>query len=167
VINHPKKPKYSPPPEGVPERRQEYRREEDVEMRDTVEHAVKEAPLVHRLLRTGKVASAIGAICIVLGGASAAFGYRLVGPTDDIAKNQSAITARVDVNSERITHTNLRVDSLVGRQTIRVDSLLEVVSTMRKDLQTLTYIQCVQLRRNDPDLLPDGCSPAAQRNRRN
>lgn len=150
-----RKPIYSDPPEGTPERRQELRREEDVEMRETVEHAVKEAPLVHQLLKTGKIASAIGAIGMLLGVTSAALGYRIVGPGDDVAKQQSTMAARLDQNGDRIT-----------RQGIRVDSLLFVISTMKKDIETLTYIQCVQLRRDNPDLLPDGCSPAAQTNRR-
>lgn len=140
---------------GQPERRRQYRREDDAETHEIVEHAVEDAPIVNRLLKTGKVASAIGAIGMVMGVSSAALGYRIVGPGDDIAKQQTVVNGRVDANSERIT-----------RLGTRVDSVLEIIGTMQKDLATSTYIQCVQLRRNDPDLLPDGCSPAAQKNRR-
>lgn len=151
----PHRPIHPPPPSGV-ERRQQFRREDDVETHEIVDHAVEDAPIVRRLLRTGQVAAAMVGIGTVLGATGAGLGYRLVGPNDAMAQQQSALTARMDANAERIT-----------RQSLRIDSLLAVIGAMQKDLQTMTYIQCVQLRRNDPDLLPDGCSATAQRSRRN
>lgn len=151
----PRRPKPDEWAPGQPERRDRHRREDDVETHEIVDRAVEQAPLVSRLLRTGKVASALGAIGMLLGVTSAALGYRIVGPSDDLAKQQAVVTTRLDQNADRIT-----------KQGVRVDSLLVVIGSMEKDIRTLTYIQCVQLRRNDPDLLPDGCSPAAQKNRR-
>lgn len=39
----------------------------------------------------------------------------------------------------------------------RVDSLARIVSDMSRALTLVSYVQCIQLRRYDPDLLPPDC----------
>jgi hypothetical protein len=95
----------TPPPNGE-ERRQSYRREDDIETREIVDHAVAEAPIVTQLMRTSKVAGAIGLLCTLIGGLTGALGYRVLGPGSDIA----ALTAqvRLDRETERAAIDSLR-----------------------------------------------------------
>lgn len=144
------------PPEGTPERRKptEYgRRDTDTETHEIAELAVERATLVTRLLHTGKVAGAVGAIALVGGSMLTALNRRIVGPSDDIAAlrrdmlaGDTAIARRVDVNSAAIANDRALRDSLV-RIVLRFDAKLD----------RMAYSQCVLARKIDPDLRPDGC----------
>lgn len=124
-----------------------------------MEHAVHDAPLVHRLLNTGKVAGAVGAICMILGGVGAALGMRLVGPTASIAaesnaraRGDSILGGRVDINATTIQQLRRSTDSLVT-----------IMSDMRSDLRLSTYSQCVMFRKFAPELRAPGCDAAEKR----
>jgi hypothetical protein len=126
------------------ERRQRRRREDDEAQAEIVERAVHDAPIVNRLLKTGKMSASALAIGTLLGGAGSFLGSRLV-PHDEIVR----ISARVDTNDMRIT-----------RNAARQDSVLQIMSDVRHSLETMAFIQCVQLRRADSDLRPPGCDEA-------
>ena len=145
----------APGSSGNGDRRAQRHREEDIEQAEIVEHAVEDAPIVRRLLRTGKVAAAVGACCTLIGGATGALGYNLVGPREISAQAQAAIRIQVDTNSARI-----------ARGVARTDSLLDVVGKISAKVDGIAYIQCVQLRVDHPELRPDGCDGIAKRSRR-
>lgn len=135
-------------PFATPDRRGHLRRESDVANAEIVDKAVHDAPIISKLLRTGRVATATLAIGAVFGGACAAIGWRVVRPTDDVVTN----SGRIDTNARRIAH-----------QSERTDSLLAVITDMRYTVETIAFIQCVQLRRSDSDLRPRGCDEAVAR----
>lgn len=54
----------------------------------------------------------------------------------------------------------------VDHQSLRIDSLMTVMGEMRRDIETVAFIQCVQLRRSEPDLRPKGCDEAEKRSAR-
>jgi len=146
-------------PEPFVERRKNRRRADDEAQAEIVEHAVADAPLVHRLLQTGKVAGAVGAICMILGGVGAALGMRLIGPTAAIvaeaqarARGDSILGGRVDINSGTIQQLRKSTDSLVS-----------IMTDMRSDLRLSTYSQCVMFRKFAPELRAPGCDAAERR----
>lgn len=134
------------------ERRRALRREDDLAAKEIADGAVEVAPLVGRLLKTGKVLSAAAPLFMAVGVLAALLGVRLIGPPADIAALSKTFTARADTNAARI-----------ARQDARFDSLITVMLQMRNDIQTSTFIQCVELRRNNPDLRPPGCDAAGLR----
>lgn len=144
------------PPEGTPERRQDAaygRRDTDTETHEIAELAVERATLVSRLLHTGKVASAVGAIALVGGSMLTALNRRIVGPSDDIAALRrdmhaadTMIVRRVDVNSAAI----------VNDRSLR-DSLVRIVLRLEAKIDNMAFSQCVLARKIDSDLRPDGC----------
>ena len=148
-------------PEPFVERRKQPRgrRADDEAQAEILDHAVQDAPLVHRLLQTGKVAGAVGAICMVLGGLGAALGMRMVGPTATIAaeaqtraRGDSILGGRIDVNACTIQQLRRSTDSLVS-----------IMSDMRADLRISAYSQCVMFRKYAPELRAPGCDAAEKR----
>lgn len=141
------------------ERRQHRRRASDIEEHEIVERAIEQAPLVSRLLRTGKVAAACLALGGLLGGVGGAMGTRITGPADDIRDVRAQI-AKVD------TTLNRRIDSTsskIARVEDRQDSLLVVLNAVNTKLEFQSYTQCIMLRRFAPDLRPQGCDAAERR----
>lgn len=141
-------------PEQFVERRKNRRREEDV----VVDHAVKDAPLVHRLLQTGKVAGAVAVIFALLGGVGGAIGMKLVGPTASIAA-EGAARARAD----SIIHD--RIDMNAGSiQTLKrsTDSLVQIMIDVRGELRLNSYAQCAMMRKLAPELRAPGCDAATR-----
>lgn len=139
-------------PEG-PERRRAYRREEDDEVHEIVEHAVHDAPIVNRLLKSGRLGTTMLGIGVLLGGATPTVATRVLDhePKPDL----SAVNLRVDTNAARIT-----------RLQVRFDSVLTVLGNVSKDVETSAFIQCIQLRRDNPDLRPKGCDETEKRGAR-
>lgn len=128
-----------------PERREKYRRDEDDETREIVDHAVHDAPIVHRLLKTGKVLAVVVPLCTFVGTAAGA----LVTYGQNKAANaaiRSEMIARIDTNSARIRIGATQRDSILS-------ALGRIETGQRQD----RLIQCQLLRRFAPDLRPDGC----------
>lgn len=127
------------PPE---DRRKKLRREEDEEQKVIADGAVEVAPIVSKLIKTGRVSASMAAIFTVLGGFAGGLGVKVVGP--GTATKQLGV--RIDT-----TEAHIRVNAR------RVDSALTLNVEMRGDVKTLRYILCAIARRNYPDLRPDGC----------
>jgi precorrin-4 methylase len=125
------------------ERRQRRRRDDDVAEHTIVENAVHDAPIVNRLVRASDRITKIGGAGIILGGiiggAAAGLGVRITGPSEA----QAVIAARVSTNSARI------------------DSLVRAIDDLRYTVQTMAFVQCVQVRRSYPDLTSADCAPVA------
>jgi hypothetical protein len=134
-------------PRGRPEyeglERRHRRRRDDDEARDTiVDHAVHDAPIVNRLVKASDRITKIGGAGIIIGGLigglAAGLGVRIVGPSDA----QALMSARVISNSGRI------------------DSLVRAIDDLRYTVQAMAFVQCVQVRRADPDLASADCLTA-------
>lgn len=148
-------------PEPFVERRKQKpigRRADDEANAEIVEHAVKDAPIVHRLLQTGKVAAAVAAICLPLAGVGAAVGLKWYGPTDGIADERTAreradsiLHSRVDLNAGQITQLRRSTDSLVA-----------ILSDVRSELRLNSYAQCAMMRKLAPELRAPGCDAATR-----
>lgn len=134
------------------ERRHRRRREDDEARDEIIEHAVHDAPIVNRFVnaaeRIVKVGGAAMLIGSLIGGLAVALGIRLTGPRDA----QAQITALATANTTRISSANARIDSLV-----------RAVDDLRYTVQSLAFVQCVQVRRSDPDLAIGGCTPVPAR----
>jgi hypothetical protein len=124
-----------PPHYTGPERRRARRREDDTIEHEIIERAIEDAPIVNRLLHAGRVAAACLGIGSILGAIAFALGIRITGPHDA----QAQIRARVSVNAARI------------------DSVAHAVDVLRATVSDMAFIQCVQVRRSDPDLTTDRC----------
>jgi len=148
--NMPHRREYPPPPDGIPERRREFRREDDTETHEIVEHAIEDAPIVRKLLSNAKVALTIGSLCTLLGGVTGALGYKIVGPHDENIEMRARFGAEVDSNRR-----------MVMRVSDRTEALFTLISQMKNTVDRIEFIQCLQLRRSDPDLRPDGCDVSA------
>jgi hypothetical protein len=121
---------YTPPPDDVPERRRHYRREEDHEVHDIIDHAVADAPIVNRVLRTTKVAFAVATMFTLLGGVIGAFGYRMISPRDEFTK----LSSEVEVN--RLAAA------------LRIDSLHVEIADLKKTIDEVLASQKTQERLN-------------------
>jgi precorrin-4 methylase len=125
------------------ERRQRRRRDDDVAEHTIVENAVHDAPIVNRLVRASDRITKIGGAGIILGGiiggAAAGLGVRITGPSEA----QAVIATRVATN------------------TARIDSLVRAIDDLRYTVQTMAFVQCVQVRRSYPDLTSADCAPVA------
>lgn len=116
--------------------RRRHRRREDDEARDVIiDHAIHDAPLVNRFLRGGKIAAAALTIGTLIGGVAVGLGLRITGPQDA----QAQLMGRVVTNSARI------------------DSLVRAIDNLRYSVQSMAFVQCVQVRRSDPDLVNGDC----------
>ncbi len=148
-------------PEPFVERRKQQprgRRAEDEENAEIVDHAVADAPLVHRLLQTGKVAGAVGSVCMVLGGIGAALGMRMIGPT-------AAIMAEANTRARADTVLDARIDAnVVTIQQLRrsTDSLVSIMGDVRSELRIQNYAQCIMFRKLAPELA-QGCDAPPRR----
>lgn len=134
------------------------RRADDEAQAEIVDHAVKDAPLVHRLLQTGKVAAAVAAISLPLGGIGAALGMKYVGPSASIAaeaelraRADSVIHSRVDNNS-----------AILAQQRRSTDSLVQILIDVRGELRLNSYAQCAMMRKLAPELRAPGCDAATR-----
>lgn len=140
-------------PEPFVERRKNRRRDEDA----VVDHAVQDAPLVHRLLQTGKVAAAVAAISLPLGGVGAALGMRIIGPdarAETSIRTEASIRARADSALEgRIDYNGATIAQLRRA----VDSLVSINTDMRSELKLNSYAQCAMMRKLAPELRLPGC----------
>lgn len=145
----PKHVQHTPPPLGQPERRGEYRREEDVEAHEIANHAVQEAPIVSQLLKTSKVAGAIAIVFTMIGGVTGAVATAASQHVERV-KFESNIQTELDSNRRMIFSARRNEDSLFA-----------MIRDIHTDAVTSKYIQCVLLRRVAPDLLPDGCVPTS------
>lgn len=141
------------------ERRQHRRREDDVAEHEIVERAVETAPLVNRLLHTGKVATAVAVISAIVGGVGGAMGIRMLGPADDI-KSVRLELARVDTAVNRRIDTT-RTDVRQVRQSL--DSVIAIMGDMRTEMRLSNYTQCALVRKFAPELRPPGCDAAERR----
>lgn len=149
-------------PEPFVERRKHQprgRRTDDEANAEIVEHAVEDAPLVRRLLHTGKVAAAVGAICLPLGGMGAALGMKFVGPSEGIkaeamvrARADTVHDGRIDLNAAAIVQLRRSTDSLVG-----------ILTDVRSELRINNYGQCVLMRKFAPEMRAPGCDASAGR----
>lgn len=126
-------------------------------------HVTEELPIVRQLLRTAKVASATLILGSLIGGVVAVTGWRFIGPPQDIAAVKADL-ANLD------TSLNRRIEASGQRTRSIADSVFKELSAARSDIALLTdqvrfssYVQCVQLRRHDPDLRPGGCDAAEAR----
>jgi hypothetical protein len=136
------RPHNPPPPDGV-ERRKELRRETDVEKDEITERAVAQVTWLNRLFKTGKVASAVGAVCLVLGGAAgrASAMFEALGGSTRMPKQAiDAVNLRVDTNAARIV--------VIHRG---VDSLREDLHEMKADLETIKILACISVLRANAD----------------
>lgn len=108
-----------------------------METHEIVEHAVQEAPIVHRLLSTGKVAGAALAIGALVGGAGGAIGMSLRGPKQDIADANTRIAANV-----------------LGITTLRreFDSVVVELHELKTDIKTTTNLACISARARNPEV---------------
>lgn len=120
-----------------------------------------EDPLVSLITKWGKVAAALGAIAVCVGAVTAAVGVRLVGAPASIDSLAREVRRRDSIQTERTLIVRMTHDSLFRE----VRSLRTAVDAATSELALQSYIQCVQLRRTDPDLRPVGCDAATQRNR--
>lgn len=130
------------------DRREALRREEDIETREIVDHAVHDAPIVHQLLRTWRVAVMVGGMCALLGSAAGAgaAGYRVAAQRSEMAQ----ITQRVDSNTAHIAREQMSARA-------ERDSILDAIKAMRSDLREIKLTSCQMMRRFASDLRPDGC----------
>src|SRR5437016_5125804 len=94
-------PRKNPPGRPESDRRTYQRREEDVEQKAISDLAMHDAPIVNRLLHTGRIVGAVGLLCTAVGGISGALGYRIAGPTQDIQHLKEEIKIRSDSIEKR------------------------------------------------------------------
>lgn len=145
---------------GVPvERRHQRRREDDVARDEIVVGAVEVAPVVSRLLQTGKVAAAMLAVGALVGGVGGALGQRISGPADDIRQVREEVAGVKSMLGARIDSTQSGMRQL--QQSI--DSVKAITSETRTELRLSNYGQCVLMRKFAPELRAPGCDAAERR----
>lgn len=136
----------NPPPvydaDGVPymERRRGGGRRDDDPSPEVVKSAEWWAKIV--ILHRGKAI----VLASVLTSCLTAAGYRYVGPQDDIQTLDRKVTVRIDTLAARVT----RVEASVSEGAAdRAD--------IKRQLAWVIYMNCVTMRRTDPDALPEIC----------
>jgi hypothetical protein len=124
-----------------PERRQRRRRELDEEsaaLAESIDGAASGIPVVSRWVRASERVTKIGGAGLliggVLGGLATGVGVRIVGPRDA----QAQLSARVSIDSARITSTNVRFDSLAN-----------IVRDIAFNLRADAYGRCLQTHHDD------------------
>lgn len=110
-----------------PERRQRRRRDDDIAEHEIIEHAVHDAPIVNRILRSGKIAAAMLAIGGVTGSATTYIGTRATEK-----QREQELTVQVAKNSTRI------------------DSLASILRDITYNLRADAYARCLQSHRDSP-----------------
>lgn len=111
---------------------------------------IERESVVVALLSTWRIVAAIAGLASLVGVGVGAAGYRIVGPPQDIQAITRSVRGLDSALTKRMDSTNAAVRSLT-------DSLFREISRMRDDAVLSSYIQCVQVRRHDPDLRPPGC----------
>lgn len=101
------------------DRREKRRREVDVEQNTIIDRAVHDAPIVNKLLKTGRIALVVGGCGALLGGAGASLGFRLMAPRDGVA----AVQAQVDALKKTTRDTVLPQQQAFGA---KLDVLLRL-----------------------------------------
>jgi hypothetical protein len=66
-------------------------------------------------------------------------------------------TAAISALSAKTDRTFIAVEAAHDTTRMRVDSLARSVGDITRALALVSYVQCIQLRRYDPDLLPPDC----------
>jgi hypothetical protein len=103
------------------------------------------------LSRAVRVREVVFAIVLLAGTVLGALGFTISTPRT--ASN--ALNTRIDTQGAHVTALDRRVDAISAR-----------VDTVYQKLDFMIYLQCVQIRRDDPASAPPGCDPVAQMRRR-
>lgn len=130
-----------PKPEIPNDRRQAFRREDDVETHTIAENAVGTVSIVRKLVETGKVAAAVGACCTLIGGATGALGYKIIGPKQQSSDEIAAVRVQADTNSARI-----------GRILGALEESNRALAATNATLVSVINVQCIQLQLDHPQL---------------
>lgn len=139
-------------PHDPDDRRHTERRDEDVERAVAVEtQTAREAWAALMLIKRGPLLAYATMIASAITFMLTTLGFRYVGPAQDI----KALDAKFS-----------RADSLMDVRMIRVEDGIgrggNDVRELRESVRFLTYVVCIQVRRQDPAASPPGCDPIIQ-----
>lgn len=87
-------------------------------------------------------------------------GWRLVSDTDDIKE----VRALVDTLEKKSDRNFVEIRGSYATHSARLDTTDMMVRELREAINLWSFIQCVQTRRDNPDLLPPGCQAVMRSN---
>jgi hypothetical protein len=125
-----------PPTGGFHDRRESERRQEDAISRDM------ETWVARLFIHRGKLVALASAITFTF----TSLGFRVLGPTQEIKGLDQKFTTRDSLMNLRVS----RLEDNQGRMQVQLDAI-------QTQLVFVAYLQCVQMKRSDPNSIVDGC----------